>query len=166
MKVVASAMENQSLHRRGAEDAEDAEDSKGPQSELTKRVIGAAIEVHRVLGPGLLEGVYQRALQHELALRTIGYAAQRVLPVSYKGMALGADLRLDLVVAESVIVEIKSVRTIEDVHRAQLLSYLRLSGLPAGLLLNFNVAVLRQGIHRMVNTSSSSASSASSAPLR
>jgi GxxExxY protein len=144
-------------HRRGAEDAE------FPQRETTDKVIASAIEVHRALGPGLLESVYQRALEHELALRGIKFLAQHAVPVVYKGVALGDSLKLDFLVADRVVVEVKAVGDLEDVHRAQLLTYLRLTGLEAGLLINFNVTLLKQGIQRVVN---SLRSSASSAPLR
>ncbi|HMO47688.1 MAG TPA: GxxExxY protein [Rubrivivax sp.] len=150
-------MKTNSLHCRDAEDAE------FPQRETTEAIIGAAIEVHRLLGPGLLESVYLRALQHELALRNLAVLAQVVVPVVYKGVALEADLRLDLLVAKVVIVEVKSVVAIEEVHRAQLLTYLRLTGLQAGLIINFNATTLRQGIRRVAN---SLRPSASSAPLR
>ena len=150
-------MSTEYLHRRDAENAE------FPQRQLTDEIIGAAIEVHRVLGPGMLESIYQRALQHELALRMLPAMAQVAVPVAYKGVALDADSRLDLLVGKAVIVEVKAVSTIEDVHRAQLLTYLRLTGLQAGLLINFNVVVLRNGIRRVAN---SLRSSAPSAPLR
>jgi len=150
-------MNANSLHRRGAEDAE------FPQSEVTEIVLAAAFEVHSHLGPGLLESVYQRALEHELKLRGLAYAAQVQVPVRYKGQLLDAPLRLDLVVADAVIVEVKSVATVEDIHRSQLLTYLRLAGLPVGLILNFNVQSMRQGIKRVANTLRCSASSA---PLR
>ena len=150
-------MNANSLHRRDAENAE------VPQREITEAIIGAAIEVHRVLGPGMLESIYQRALQHELGLRKLPVLAQVAVPVAYKEVALDADLRLDLLVAKAVIVEVKSVAAIEAVHRAQLLTYLRLTGLQAGLIINFNVATLSDGIARIVN---SLRPSASSAPLR
>ena len=147
-------MNANSLHRRDAENAE------FPQREVTEAIIGAGIEVHRVLGPGLLESVYQRALKHELALRQIAVETQVMVPVAYKGVALDADLRLDLLVARAVIVEVKSVTAIEEVHRAQLLTCLRLTGLHAGLIINFNVATLRAGIRRVANSLRPSAFSA------
>jgi len=145
------------IHRRGAEDAE------FPQRGLTEKIIGAAIEVHRWLGPGLLESVYQRALQHELALRAIPFVAQLPVPVLYKDVAIEPALRLDLVVAGRVVVEVKSVDVLAEIHRMQLLTYLRLTEIEAGLLLNFNVTSLRQGIKRVANTLRPSAPSA---PLR
>lgn len=141
-------------HRRGAEDAE------FPQRETTDKVIASAIEVHRALGPGLLESVYRRALEHELALRGVEFRAQHAMAVVYKGVTLGDSLKLDLLVADRVVVEVKSVSELEEIHRAQLLTYLRLTGLEAGLLINFNVALLKQGIQRVVNSLRSSASSA------
>jgi GxxExxY protein len=150
-------MNANSLHRRGAEDAE------FPQRELTEKILGAAFEVHTLLGSGLLESVYQRALAHELALRGIAFVQQAQLPVLYKGIALEAPLRLDLLVEQQVIVEVKSVAQIDELHHAQLLTYLRLAGLEAGLLINFNVPSLRLGIRRVVNTLRTSAPSA---PLR
>ena len=147
-------MNANSLHRRDAENAE------FPQRETTEAIIGAAIEVHRVLGPGLLESVYQRALKHELALRQIAVETQVMVPVAYKGVALDADLRLDLLVARAVVVEVKTVTAIEEIHRAQLLTYLRLTGLHAGLIINFNVATLRAGIRRVANSLRPSAFSA------
>jgi GxxExxY protein len=154
------------FQRGGAENAEVAETSKLVESERTNGIIAAAIEVHRHLGPGLLESVYQRAMAHELSLREIPYRLHCLVPVRYKGFALGSPLQLDLLVNERVVVEIKAVKALEDVHRAQLLSYLRLAGLETGLLINFNHPTLRQGVARVVNTLNSSASSASSAPPR
>ena len=117
---------------------------------VTEAIIGAAIEVHRALGPGLLESVYEAAMSHELGLRSIPHRSQVPLPVRYKGADLGTDLRLDLVVGDSVVVEIKAVERILPVHIAQLLTYLRLTGIHVGLLINFDVAVLKNGIVRRV----------------
>jgi GxxExxY protein len=141
-------------HRGGAENAE------FPQRQTTDLIIAAAIEVHRALGPGLLESAYQRALEHELALRDVPFRAQYLLPVVYKGVALGDAYRIDLLVAERVVVEVKSVAELEEIHRAQLLTYLRLSNLEAGLLVNFNVPLLKQGVQRVVNSRRNSALSA------
>ena len=116
----------------------------------TDAIIGAAIEVHRALGPGLLESIYEAAMCHEFKLRGVTFRSQAPLPVRYKGANLGADLRIDFIVEESVVVEIKAVERILAVHVAQLLTYLRLTGLRTGLLLNFNVAVLKNGIVRRV----------------
>lgn len=119
-------------------------------NELTEAIIGAAIEVHRHLGPGLLESAYARCLQHELKLREIPFEDERALPVEYKGVQLDCGYRLDLLVAGQVVVEIKSVEKLEKVHEAQLLTYLRLGGWKVGLLINFNVPVLKDGIKRRV----------------
>ena len=150
-------MNANSLHRRGTEDAEVA------QSELTERILAAAFEVHTHLGAGLLESAYQRALAYELRLRVIEFAEQQAVPLRYKGEPLDAPLRLDLLVEGQVIVEVKAVARLDDIHVAQLLTYLRLTGLKTGLLINFNVPSLRQGIKRVVNTLRTSASSV---PLR
>lgn len=119
--------------------------------QLSKEIIGAAIDVHRVLGPGLLESVYEACLGHELSLRGIAYARQVPLPVVYKGVQLDCGYRLDLLVGDLIVVEIKAVEKIAPIHDAQLLTYLRLKGLWLGLLINFNVPVLKQGIKRLVN---------------
>ena len=117
---------------------------------LTQEILGAAIEVHRVLGPGLLESAYEHALCHELNLRNIAFQSQVDVEITYKGVALNSTLRMDLLVRDTVIVELKSVEQILPVHGAQLLTYLRLSGHAVGLLINFNVPVLRNGILRRV----------------
>lgn len=114
-------------------------------------VIGAAIEVHRLIGPGLLESVYERALCRELSLRGIGAERQVHLLVLYKGEALNCNIKLDLLVERSVVVEVKSVEKLVPIHKAQLLTYLRLRDLWLGLLLNFNVEILRDGIRRVLN---------------
>jgi GxxExxY protein len=159
-------MNSKTFHRGGAEDAEDAEKIEMPDRHRTDFVLSAAIEVHRTLGPGLLESIYHRAMAHELELRGVQCEVHKQVPVRYKGKALDAPLQLDLLVDERIVVEIKSVRALEEVHRAQLLTYLRLAELEVGLLINFNVPVLRQGIKRVVNSSVFSATSASSAPPR
>ena len=117
---------------------------------ITETIIGAAIEVHRALGPGLLESAYEECLCRELSLRGIPFERQRSLPVEYKGLRLDCGYRLDLLVADTVVVEIKAVESLLPIHEAQLLTYLRLGGWKVGLLINFNVAVLRQGIRRRV----------------
>jgi GxxExxY protein len=117
---------------------------------LTRAVIGAAIEVHRIMGPGLLESVYQRCLCHELELRKIPFRPLVKLPVRYKGLALGDDLVLDILVDDRLILELKAVEKLDGVHEAQLLTYLRLSGVRLGLLLNFNVRFLKDGILRRI----------------
>ena len=118
--------------------------------ELTRLIIGAAIEVHRVLGPGLLESVYEECLCYELSLRGLRFQRQVPLPVVYKQIKLDCGFRMDLVVEDAVILEIKSVDAIHPVHEAQLLTYLKLSGKRVGLMINFNVPVLKDGITRRV----------------
>lgn len=118
--------------------------------ELSDQVIGAAIEVHRQLGPGLLESAYQACLAHELALRSILFVSQLDLPLTYKGVQLDVGYRIDLLVDDKVIVELKAVEKILPIHEAQLLTYLRLLKKPVGLLLNFSVPVLKDGIIRRV----------------
>lgn len=118
---------------------------------LTDAVIGAAIEVHRFSGPGLLESAYETCLKRELTLRGIPFRSQVPLPVVYKGEALDCGYRVDLLVDERLVVEIKAVKAIEPIHIAQILTYLRLGGWQVGLILNFNVEVLRNGIKRIVN---------------
>jgi len=116
---------------------------------LTGRIIGAAIEVHRVLGPGLLESAYETCLRHELQLKCLQVEHQKPLPIFYKDMMLDCGYRLDLVVEKQVIIEIKSVTHFIPIHEAQLLSYLKLSKCRVGLLINFNVKILKDGIRRM-----------------
>jgi GxxExxY protein len=118
---------------------------------LSSNIIGAAIEVHKALGPGLLEPAYERCLCHELKLRGLSFINQKPLPVVYKNEKLDCGYQLDLVVENAIILELKSCQTIEPIHKAQLLTYLKLSGLNLGLLLNFNVPALRDGIVRVVN---------------
>ncbi len=117
---------------------------------LTSEIIAAAIEVHRALGPGLLESAYQACLCHELELRNIAFRQQVLLPLSYKGIELDCGYRIDLIVGNRVVIELKSVQDILPVHEAQLLTYLHLAGLRVGLLINFNVPVLKHGIRRRV----------------
>lgn len=117
---------------------------------LTREIIGAAIEVHRHLGPGLLESAYLKCLTRELCLKQIPFKRELPLPLDYKGVRLGCSYRLDLLVADAVVVEIKSVEGLTPIHDAQLLTYLKLGGWKVGLLINFNVVVLKTGIHRKV----------------
>jgi len=121
------------------------------QQELTGQILGAAIEVHKQLGPGLLEATYQACLCHELELRGISFECQKPLPLESKGISLECGYRIDLLVAGSVIVEIKSVEGLAPIHEAQLLTYLKLTGIKVGFLINFNVVVLKQGIRRLVH---------------
>jgi GxxExxY protein len=121
------------------------------EEKLSHDIIGAAIEVHRHLGPGLLESVYEECLCRELALAGLPFERQKPFPISYKGVKLDGAYRLDLLVGGLVIVELKAVERLETIHEAQLLSYLKLSTLKLGMLINFNVAVLKNGIKRIVN---------------
>jgi GxxExxY protein len=118
--------------------------------DLTGRIIGAAIEVHKALGPGLLESAYEECLCHEFDLRQIHYKKQQALPVEYKGVKLDCGYRIDLLVKDLVILELKCVESLEPIHEAQLLTYLKLTGLRVGLLINFNVPVLKRGIRRFM----------------
>jgi GxxExxY protein len=124
--------------------------TEAPSQSLTHTVIGCAIEVHRQLGPGLLESAYQSCLEWELEEAGVTFASQQSLPIIYKGRRLDVGYRLDLVVEARIVVELKAVKSLEPVHEAQLLTYLRLTDLQVGLLLNFNTAVLKDGIKRMV----------------
>ncbi len=117
---------------------------------LTEQIIGAAIQVHRELGPGLLESAYETCLCHELSLSNLKVDRQKVIPITYKGILLDAGYRLDLVVEDQVIVEIKAVSELLPVHEAQLLSYLKQVGGGRGLLINFNVKLLKHGLRRLV----------------
>ena len=118
--------------------------------ELSEKVIGAAIEVHRVLGPGLLESAYEACLHHELVSRRLSCARQVPLPIQYKGLAIDAAYQIDLIVEGCIILELKSVKLIEPIHEAQVLTYMRLAGIQVGLLMNFNVTVMKNGIMRRV----------------
>jgi GxxExxY protein len=120
------------------------------EEDLTQAIIGAAIDVHKALGPGLLESVYEECLAHELRLRKLNFARQVRLPILYKGSKLKTDYRMDFLVADAVVVENKSVEVLLPVHEAQLLTYLRLSTKKVGLLFNFNVDSIRNGILRRV----------------
>ena len=133
-------------------------------NEVTEQIIGAAIEVHRALGPGLLESVYESCLCHELELRGLAVARQVLLPVRYKSVQVDCGYRMDLVVEDLVIVEVKAVEDVLPIHEAQLLTYLRLTDRRAGLLINFNVPTLKQSVRRLVNNFMED--SAPSAPLR
>ena len=124
---------------------------ESPHNELTRNVIAAAIDVHRVLGPGLLESVYLECLRLELTNRNLRFAAQVAIPIAYKGLDLGVGYRVDLLVEDRLVVEVKSVERVIAVHKAQVLTYLRLTACPLGLLINFNVAKLVDGVHRLVN---------------
>jgi len=118
---------------------------------LSKQVLGAAIEVHRHLGPGLLESTYEACLLFELSKGGLAVETQTPLPVHYKGNRVEAGYRVDMLVEKSLIIEIKAVEQVLPIHTAQLLTYLKLSSLRVGLLINFNVAILKNGITRLVN---------------
>ena len=118
--------------------------------QISNQVIGCALEVHRVLGPGLLESTYEQCLAHELSLAGISFKLQLPLPVKYKGIKLDCGYRIDLLVNDELIVELKSVDQIMGIHQAQLLTYMKLSGVKVGLLINFNVEMLKSGIKRFV----------------
>lgn len=120
-------------------------------NQITHQIIGAAIEVHRHLGPGLLESIYEECLLAELNQRGLETVHQYAIPVIYKGKQLNSMYRCDLLVQNTVIVELKTVEKIAEIHKAQLLTYLKVTGLRYGLLLNFNVPTMRQGIVRMLN---------------
>ena len=117
---------------------------------ITNQIIGAAIEVHRTLGPGLLESAYEACLAYELVHRSLYVEQQKPLPIVYKEISLDAAYRLDLLVERKVIVELKAVDSLTPLHKAQIMSYLKLSGLELGLLINFNVPVLKNGIQRVI----------------
>ena len=118
--------------------------------ELTEKIIGAAIEVHRVLGPGLLESAYEAALAHELTLRGVRYERQKEMPVNYKGCLIEVGYRLVLLVEEQVVVELKAVTEMYPIFEAQLITYLKLSKRRVGLLINFNVPLLKEGVTRRI----------------
>jgi GxxExxY protein len=119
-------------------------------NEITREIIAAAIEVHKALGPGLLESAYEECLCQELTLRGIAFERQHPLKVEFKGLQLNCGYRLDLLVEKQVVIEIKVVESLLPIHDAQLLTYLKLGGWHVGLLINFNVAVLTKGIRRKV----------------
>ncbi len=120
------------------------------EEELTEKIIGAAIEVHKYWGPGLVESIYEKSLAIELERQGIPFKHQMELELSYKGVSLGEDFRLDLIVGDKVVVELKVVKELAPIHEAQLLTYMKLTHCNVGLLLNFNVPVLKQGIKRLV----------------
>ncbi len=121
------------------------------ENQLSREIIGAALEVHKILGPGLLESAYETSLARELDLRGIEFEKQVALPLVYKDVTCEVGYRLDLLIEKKVIMEIKSVETITDVHVAQVLTYLKLTNCRLGLLINFNVKLLKNGIKRLVN---------------
>ena len=119
-------------------------------NEITHEIIGAAIEVHKLLGPGLLESAYEACLCHEFAIRKISFQKQKPIPLVYKEIKLDCGFRLDLLVQKRIVVELKSVDALAPIHEAIMLTYLRLSGHKLGLLINFNVSILKEGIRRFI----------------
>jgi GxxExxY protein len=134
-----------------AESAENAEEREVGENEIGQRVIGCALKVHKALGPGLLESAYEACLAYEFEKTGLEFKRQLTLPVHYDGVEIDVGYRLDLLVGESVIIEVKAVEKLHDIHRAQLLSYLKLGGYRLGYLLNFNVRLLKDGICRLAN---------------
>ena len=125
-------------------------DMKGDFTELSNQVIGCAIEVHKALGPGLLESTYQQCLAHELTLNDISFKLEHPLPVQYKGTLIDCAYRVDLLVENEIIVELKSVESLQAIHEAQLLTYMKLADIRYGFLINFNVKLLKQGLKSFV----------------
>jgi GxxExxY protein len=121
------------------------------ENDIGQRVLGCAVTVHRALGPGLLESVYETCLAHELGKAGLDFDRQLSLPVTYDGLIMDIGYRVDLLVLNRVVIEVKAVETVAAIHRAQLLSYLRLGGFRLGYLLNFNVTLMKDGIHRLAN---------------
>ena len=120
---------------------------------LTDRIIAAAIEVHRGLGPGLLESAYQRCLVYEFSKQLLSFEVQVPLNIDYKDMSLDAAYRMDFVIEKKIVIEVKAVEKLERIHTAQLITYLKLGNYPVGLLLNFNVELMKDGIRRITNNS-------------
>ena len=137
------------LTTRFASSLESTEVTEGESNTLTGTIIGAAIDIHRALGPGLLESTYDTCLNYELRLRKLKVESQKSIPIFYKDVMLDCGYRADLIVEDQVIVEVKSVSSLAPVHESQLLSYMKLSGCKIGLLINFNVKYLKEGIRRM-----------------
>jgi GxxExxY protein len=123
-----------------------------PDDEVSEAVIGACISVHRALGPGLLESAYHDCLGYELTVRGMTFEREVAVPINYKGVSFGVGYRLDLVVENRLIIELKAVEALLPLHQAQLRTYLKLTSYPVGLLVNFNVAVLRHGLRRLEST--------------
>ena len=115
---------------------------------LTEKIIGCAIEVHRVLGPGLLESTYQKCLAHELSLNGIPFRLEHPMPVAYKGLQLDCGYRIDILIDNMVILELKAIEEVKGIHKAQLLTYMKISGIKTGLLINFHARRLVDGIQR------------------
>ncbi|QJW83439.1 GxxExxY protein [Ramlibacter terrae] len=141
----------QPLNAEGAEDAQKSQKEVQKENDFSREIIGAAVEVQRVLGTGLLESAYSAATAIELSERELAIAREVSIEGKYKGRELGLAYRADLIVEQAVIVEVKAIEAINELHRAQLLSYLRLSGLKLGLLINFHAFPVVKGVHRLVN---------------
>ena len=146
------------MNRRGAET------QRQRRNEVTEKIIGGCIDIHRAIGPGLLESAYEECLCFELSAKGLTFERQKPVPVVYKSVRLDCGYRLDLVVEDCVVVELKAVEILLPVHDAQVLTYLKLTGLPIGLLINFNVPVLKQGVKRIVNNFLEPSSSSSAPP--
>jgi GxxExxY protein len=150
MIFIPFTAETQRTQRWRREERMHLQSSLASFNQLTERIIGAGIAVHRVLGPGLLESAYQQCFCQELFLRGIPFEREVPIPLEYRGIRLEAGYRLDILVAGKVVVEVKAMEAIAPIHEAQLLTYLRLGGWKVGLLMNFNVVVLKDGIRRRV----------------
>jgi len=144
--------ETQSTQRRRREDPHNRKEANMPThvNDLTGVIIGAAIEVHKILGPGLLESAYHLCLARELQIHGVPFRYKWPLPLVYKGLQIEKSYNVDLLIADSIVVEVKSIATLAPIHEAQLLTYMRLGGWKVGLLLNFNEVVLKSGIRRRV----------------
>lgn len=138
------------LDTESAEEAQSTQSEMANDTDITEAIIGSAIEVHRSVGPGLLESAYETCLCHELELRKIPFRRQLEMPISYKGLELEKAYRIDLLVKERVVVELKAVDSLQSVHEAQLLTYMRFTEKQTGLLINFRAKLLKNGIKRMV----------------
>jgi GxxExxY protein len=125
-------------------------ESRKTFSELSNKVIGCAIEVHKALGPGLLESAYQQCLCHELKLNDVGFQVEKPLPIDYKGCRLDCGYRIDILVEDEIILELKSIEQLNHIHEAQILSYMKLMGKKQGFLINFNVTLLKNGLKSFV----------------
>ena len=128
----------------------DTAHTEGERDPLTAKVIGCAIEVHRTLGPGLLESAYEQCLAHELKVADVPFRVQVPMPIEYKGVKLDCKYKIDLLVDEFLVIELKAVEQLTGVHEAQLLTYMKLAEAPVGLLINFNVQLVKNGIRRFV----------------
>ena len=128
---------------------ESGENGEGEKDPLTQQVIGCAIEVHRTLGPGLLESTYEKCLAHELKLAGLPFINQAAMPIDYKGITLDCGYRLDFLIDDYLVVELKAVEQLLPIHQAQVITYMKLAEAPVGLLINFNVKLLKDGLRRL-----------------